>query len=256
MTTETTTPTPTPKLTNAVLIGKLSWFAHHLILLAVAAGLVFGAVYFVENLISKRDDATASKYAAILATQTAQTQAVEKQLATDEANWTQVEQTLLAQNAQLSKSIANENAVVAKQRQTDATLTAQQTADRLSQQVKAAPGEITANGNSVIADLPIARSIVSNLDLLVGTQSELADTQTQLKNETTVAANAQSDVAAQANVIVGLKATNADEIKACSAQVTAIKASARKGGLKWFLRGFVTGLVTGIIGKRLAVGTW
>jgi hypothetical protein len=241
-----------PHFTNAVLIKDLSWFTHHIILLAIAAGLVFGAVYFVENLISKHDVANAAVTAKILATQEEQTKAIQTQLTTDESHWTQIEQTLLAQNAQLTKTIENEHVQIEKQRTVDATLTAQEAATRLAQQTQAKSGEVVAQGDNIVLDLPITRSIVSDLDLLVGTQAELQNTQTQLKNETTIAGNDQTNINEQAALITSLKTQNADQIKSCSAQIAVVKAKDRKSKIKWFF----SGVIVGFIGKRLALGSW
>lgn len=236
----------------SVITKDWDWLKTHILLLAVTGIFVVGSVYGVESLIARHDAASAAKYSVLLATQIQQTQAVEKQLATDEAHWTQVEQTLLNQNAQLSKTIVTENKQVENQRKADATLNAQQAAERLTQQTKAASGEVVASGDNVVVDLPITRSIVSDLDLLVGTQDTLKATQTQLVNETTIADNAKSDAAAKNTLITNLKAQNDAQVKSCDARIALVKAQARKGKLKWF----VSGVVVGFIGKRLLLGRW
>lgn len=236
----------------SVITKDWDWLKTHILLLAVTGIFVVGSVYGVESLIARHDAASTAKYSVLLDTQIQQTQAVEKQLATDEAHWTQVEQTLLNQNAQLSKTIVTENKQVENQRKADATLNAQQAAERLTQQTKAASGEVVASGDNVVVDLPITRSIVSDLDLLVGTQDTLKATQTQLVNETTIADNAKSDAAAKNTLIMNLKAQNDAQVKSCDARVALVKAQARKGKLKWF----VSGVVVGFIGKRLLLGRW
>lgn len=239
-------------LTNAVLIRDWSWITHHLILLAVSAVMAVGAVYLVESLIAKHDVANASATAQILATQVAQTKAMQAQWEVDQAQWAQTEKALLSQNSQLAKTIETDHAQVVKQRTIDATLTAQEAATRLAQQTAAKPGEVVAQGDAVLLDLPITRSVVSNLDLLAGTQSELINTQTQLSNETTVANNATENVAEQTKIITSLKAQNVDEINSCKAQIAVVKAKDRKSKIKWFF----SGVVVGFIGKRLALGSW
>jgi len=250
-----TTPTADTGIVAAVK-ADYSWIIHHLILLTITGVLVLGGIYGVESLVAKHDADTASKYTAVLAAQTQQNQSVEAQITAQEAHFQEIEKALLAQNAQLSKTIVEENASIAKQRQTDATLTAQQTADRISQQVKATPGEITASGNNVIADLPSARSIASNLDLLSGVQSDLVSTQTQLVNETTIDTNDKATIGQQTTLIAGLKSENVDEVKSCSAQIAVIKSTARKNTIKTFLKGYVVGFVSGVLAKRLIFGKW
>ena len=237
MTTETT-PTPTP--VTSTLLKDWHWLTQHLVALAIVVGLAFGGVYFVENLIAKHDAQNSAQYATILALQTQQTQTLQKQLSTDEANWAQVEAQLLAQNAQLTKQITARNQVTAAQVQTDASLSAQDSATRIAAQTHASAGEVTAQGNDVILDLPITRVVVASLDQLPAVESDLADTTKQLANETTVAANAQSDVADAKKVIASQTTQLADADKSCKAQIAVVNAKARRGKLKAFFIGAAT----------------
>jgi hypothetical protein len=242
----TSTATPAvpaaPTTISGVIAKDWSWILSHLLALIVIGGMIVGSVYFVENLVSKHDQATANKYSAILAAQTTATQTLQKQLSTDEANWAQVEAQLLAQNAQLTQQISQRNIVVAAQVKTDATLSSQDAAARISSQTKASADEVTAQGNNVILDLPITRVITADLDLLPVAQENLAATQTQLANETTVATNAQSDAADSKKVIVAQQVQLSDADKACKAQIKTVKAQARKGKLKAFFIGLGIGL--------------
>lgn len=234
---------PTTPLSSK-LAQDWHWLTQHLIALVIVAGMAFGGVYFVENLISHHDEQTSQKYATILAAQTQQTQTLQKQLSTDEANWAQVEAQLLAQNAQLTKQITARNQAVAIQVQTDATLSATDAAARLTTQTHAAPGEVLASGNDVTIDLPITRAIVSDLDQLPVVQDDLADTKAQLVNETTVATNAQTDATDAKKVIAAQVIQLADADKSCKAQIAVVNANARKGKLKWFGIGWVAGFVS------------
>ena len=243
--TDTVTPAPTsvtkPATTVQSVIAKdWSWILSHLLALIVVGGLIIGGVYFVENLIAKHDAATSAKYAQILAAQTTATQTLQKQLSTDEASWAQVEAQLLAQNAQLTKQITARNQVTAAQVQTDASLSAQDSATRIAAQTHASAGEVTAQGNDVTLDLPITRVVVASLDQLPAVESDLADTTKQLANETTVAANAQSDVADAKKVIASQTTQLADADKSCKAQIAVVNAKARRGKLKAFFIGAAT----------------
>lgn len=246
-TTAATTPVPQPTTISGVIAKDWSWLLSHLLALVIVGALVVGGIYFVESKIAAHDEATANKYSQILATQTAQTQTLQKQLVTDEANWAQVESQLLAQNAQLTQQISQRNQVVATQVKTDATLSAQDSANRITQQTKAAVGEVTANGNNVILDLPITRTVVADLDELPVAQQDLADTTRQLANETTVATNAQADATDAKKVIVSQTAQLADADKSCKAQIAVVNAKARRSKIKSFLFGaaMVLGLWAG-----------
>lgn len=245
MTTETTSPI------TSTLAKDYAWVIHHLLSLAIVGVLVIGGVYGTESLIAKHDVQNSAKYEAILATQTQQTQTLQKQLSTDEANWAQVEAQLLAQNAQLTKQITARNQAVAIQVQTDATLSATDAAARLTTQTHAAPGEVLASGNDVTIDLPITRAIVSDLDQLPVVQADLTDTKTQLANETVVATNAQTDAIDAKKVIAAQVTQMADADKACKADIATVKAQARKSKWKYLLFGgaIVEGVKLYLTGK-------
>ena len=217
------------------------WLKTHAILLVLVVGLAIGAFNFLQTAIQKHDLAEEAKYNSLLSTQAAQTTAMQQQLTAEEAHWTQVEQTLLAQNASLAKTIATRNVNTQALVKTDATLDTQQTAARISTQTKAQAGEVTAQAGGVLLDLPVARDITADLDTLAGTQADLTNTETQLKNETDIADNQRAQLGQQTTVITGLQAQNVEQVKACAAEVGALKAEARKSKVKAFFKGLAVG---------------
>jgi hypothetical protein len=231
-----------PTIVTSVIAKDWAWLTSHLLALIVVGGLIVGGVLGVEKLVQDHDVANATKYTTLLAQQTQQTQALQKQLQADEAQSAQIEAQLLAQNAQLTKQISARNIAVAAQVKTDATLSTQQAAARLAQQTNASAGEVTASDASVTLDLPITRAVVSDLDELPVVTANLADTTTKLNNETTVATNAQSDLSAADKVITAQTAQMADATKACNAQIAVVKAKARRSKIKSFLVGLGVGL--------------
>jgi hypothetical protein len=235
--TETTSTTSTATTISGVIGKDWSWVLSHLLALIVVGGLIIGGVYGVESLIARHDSATASKYSAILAAQTTATQILQKQLQADEEQSAQIEAQLLAQNSQLAQQISARNQAAATQVKTDATLSAADSANRITVQTKAGPGEVTAQGNDVVLDLPITRAVVADLDELPVVEANLTDTQKQLANETTVATNAQSDVADAKKVIAAQVTQMADADKACKAQITTLKSQNRKNTWKHLLLG-------------------
>jgi hypothetical protein len=210
--------TPTDTSVATVITNDLSWVKHHLILAAFVVVIAFFGVYAVESLISSHDSKNDAKWQAILAAQTAQfTEENKKRDAENAASRAEI--------LQIAQSIASRNTQVAQQVKTDATLSAQEAAQRLAQQTKAQPGEVVAQGNNLLVDLPISRGIVTSLDLLPAAQANLTDTQKQLAAQTQISTNLQSDVS-------GLRTLNQDQQKACTAQVAAVKAQARKSKTK------------------------
>jgi hypothetical protein len=223
----------TPEDITSKVATDLAWARHHLFLLAAVSILVFAGVFGVESLLAKHDAQKDAQWKAVVA-------ADQQRLATDEANWAQQFQALTAQNTQLLSAIQTRDAALVVQQKKDATLSANEAAQRLSEQTKAAPGEVTAQGNNLLVDLPISRQIVTSLDQLPVLVANLADMKTQLANETTIANNAQADATAQ-------KKINTDQVEACKAQVADVKAQARKSKTK--IGGIMFTL--GIIAARL-----
>jgi uncharacterized phage infection (PIP) family protein YhgE len=235
--------TPAAPLSNSGFAKDWTWLNQHLILLAIVALIIFGGVYGVESIIAKHDATRAAQDSAILAQQTATTKALADQLQSDESQWSKVQAQLLAQNTQLSQAIAARNQQIATLVKTDATLSAEQAASKISIDLQAEPGEVTPSGNSVALDLPVARRVVSSLDQLPVVEANLTDTQKQLANETTVATNAQTDAKQSQQVIASQQTQIADQTKACNAQIAALKSQNRKSKIKSFLLGAATALV-------------
>lgn len=237
------TPTAPASLSNSGLAADWKWLTQHLILLVIVAGLVIGSVYGVESIISSHDAARAAQDSAILAQQTATTKALQQQLQSDEAQWSQVQLQLVAQNTALAKEIDSRNQQIAQLVKTDATLSAEEAASKISTDLQAEPGEVTASGNNVSLDLPSARRVTSSLDELPVVQANLSDTQKQLTNETAVATNAQADAAQEKGVIASQTIQLADSTKACNEQISTLKAQNRKSKIKSFLLGAATVLM-------------
>lgn len=246
MITEITPPVSTNAKPATPSASTFTWLIHHVTLLLVVVGLGVGLFYFVENIVQKHDLAQEEKYNSLLTTQAQQTQTLQKQLTIDEQNWTAIQTQLLKQNSALEQKILNQNQVTQKQVQNDATLDAQQTAARISQQTNAKQNEITAADNTIILDLPIGRVVTSDLDLLSGAQADLAATKKELDNETQIVNNDSQQSAKQNQVIAGLQAQNVEQVKACAAETGALKAKMHKNGVKRFFQGVGVGLGTGI----------
>ena len=237
---------------NSTLRTDLRWIGTHLLLLSIVIGLAFGAVYKFEGLLEKHDLATEAKYNSLLAAQAQQNQTIESQLTAQEQHYEQIEATLLAQNASVTKTIATQNQQTQSQVNNDATLDAQQAAARISQQTSATSGQVVAQNSTVVLALPIARDITADLDMLVGVQANLADTQEQLRNETQIATDSQATVTQQTVVIAGLNKQNTEEVAACTAEVAAINKKNRRSKIKSFFigAGTVAAIVVGAIVKH------
>lgn len=213
----------------------VAWIRNHVILLLLAAGLSFGAVYFVDNLMAKHASENDKKWQVILGAQELQTQAVQSQLTQDETKWAAVNVQLMNANQKLSAAITSRDAALAAQVKVDATLSATQTAAKLGG---------TANGEDITLPLDTGRGIAISLDTLAGTQQDLADTKTKLTNETTIAEDLQSNLDEQEKLISAMKTQATDAVQSCKATVAAVKAEARKSKLRWLGMGWILGMLS------------
>lgn len=254
----TTPVTSVPPTITQTLEKDYTWVKAHIAALLVTfvliGGTAVGSVYGVESLIAKHDLATEQRYNSALAGEVANTKAAQDALATTIASFNTQLQALQAQNVQLTQSIAARNAQTKKQVKIDATLDAQETAQRLSTQTSASAGQVQVapNGSDITIALPIARDITADLDTLQTSQANLVDTQKELDNTNQLFTSSQQVVAAQKTTIDSLTAQNAGQVKACAEEVKTAKAVARKSKAHWFVRGFVVGFVTGIFAGHAA----
>jgi hypothetical protein len=212
------------------ITNDLVWLKTHVILLIIVIVLTFGGVYGVESIIAKHD---ASNAAALNAIQKSLTD----KLNADEKRWddqNSAQQTLITN---LSNAITQRDKTLADVIQKDATLTATQSATKIADATKAKAGEVTSSGDTVTVDLPIARTITTNLDQLPVLQQDLVDTKQQLASETIIADNRQE-------LIDEMKKNEVAADNTCKANISNVKAQARKSKLKFFALGYLLGIVS------------
>ena len=156
----------TPSIFPTSLLNDWKWLTTHLILVGVLILVLLGGVYEVNAIIERHDAARSTADAKVLAQVVQQTASLQSALDADQkasavrdAAATATINTLLSQaaarDAQLKQTLA-----------ANATLTAVQAAQKLTVQTGSAPGQITAAGNTVVADLPTAIKFVNAFDEL------------------------------------------------------------------------------------------
>ncbi len=239
-----------PTVTDSTIIATVkkdwTWLTSHIILLIIVVGLMVGAVYFVDSIVARHDAENSSKYSAILAEQVTQTKNLQNQLTADEAASAQRDVQYQAIISSLAQNIQKRDANAKKQQTTDAGLDVAGTASRLAEQTEATSGEITTSGNNVVLDLPIARRVVVDLDALPAAKADLDDAQKQLEAQNVLTADAIKDASDAKKVIAAQTLTLADSTKSCNAQISTLKANARKSKIKIFFVGFVSGFISGV----------
>jgi chromosome segregation ATPase len=211
----------------------------------VLAGLLWGGVYGVESIIANHDAKTEAKYSQILATQTTLTQAIEAKLAADEVGWAQQNAALKDANDNLASSMAARdqqiNSLIAKIGQMNPP---QLQADI---QPKLRKGQATALPDGVKLDTPAAQDVDAQITEGANAKADLAATQSQLANQTAIAANATQDAKETHTALTAEQDKNAAQVKSCDATIASVKADARKSKAKWFLIGYVSGFLTRVL---------
>lgn len=238
----------------------ITWIKGHAIvaLLAVAliAGSIIGGVSLFERLIEAHDARGAAAQQAKEGVDTATTAALMAQLAQDrvaniarDTAQTALIQTLIAQMAQ-------QRAQTAKQIITDGTLDANSAAARIVAQTKAAPSQVTVNGNTVAMDLPLTRIVVADLDQLPQALSDVQNFQAQLAAQLILTRDAKTELgvanqlveADKLELIATVKADNAACVVTTNNAVDKRAAKDRKHGFWLALLGTIAG---GFIGHSL-----
>lgn len=227
----------TPDTPGTIIVKDLAWIKAHLILLAAVVLLSGGIVYSIETLIAKHDAAREAKDQQIENLIIAQTTDLKARLAQDEqasavrdAQYNQIITTL-------SGTIAKQSAQLQKQIAVNATLTAAQTAQAISQKTGANPGEVTAVGDNVTMVLPVARTINTDLDKLSTTQLQLDETQKQLTAQNGLTTDALLDYVNAKKVIASQDSQLKAADKVCTDKIDTLKAKNRKTNLKYMLAG-------------------
>ena len=234
-----------PIVTNAETTVKkeLSWIAHHLILMGIFIVTLFLGVYSVETLIEKHDEKKAQQANIALQVVVDQVKKLEEHQAQNDAAVAQREAARDALIQSLVATIAKRDAALDQQIKKNATLTAQQAAARLSDQYKTQSGEIIASGDTIIADLPLARSFVNTFDQLSACSANYLDIQKQLVTEQARTADLKTQISDRDSTIAGKNDELSKQKTKYEADIVVLKAQARKSKLKWFGAGVVVGFV-------------
>ncbi len=233
---------------------ELSWIQKHERILIVALVLLTGAWLGTSwiDYAAKNADA----HAVAIAQQLQDQKAANVQLATTTHNAAAIYQdtisALTQQNSQLAAAVATRNAALGKQQTADKALPLSGLALRWASIAGVPPSDITASATGIAITDSGARQTVLELEKVPVLTANLAD-------ETVTAGNRQTQINKANDLIdhlgiqvTGLQTQIVDQDKACKAEVTAVKADARKGKVRWFKAGVVVGFVAGLFaGKKL-----
>ena len=235
-----TEPIPTPSIFN--FTADWTFILQHIILLLIAAGLIFGSVYGVESLLSKHDAAVESKYTQILATQTAQTLSLEKQVSTDESNWSQQQAQVVAQLQTDQKTMANKDAQITAIIGKINTYQPPQIVADLQPKLHAGIATILTDG--IKLDTAAARDVDTQITQGTAAEADLVTTKTDLNSEIDLNSKVKQGITDVNNALTAEQKKNADQVQSCNNQITTLKHEAIKGKIKWFFIGYVSGFIS------------
>jgi hypothetical protein len=208
--------------------------------LAVTGALVLGSVYGIENIIGKVRAADDAKSTQQLAAVQASQASLETRIEQNEAAEAVRDAAYQATITKLAASLTARDTQAAKDKQTAATLSAADTASAITVRTNAGPGEVAANGNTVVMDLPISRQVNIDLIALTQAQGDLKDTKGQLSATAAQLGDCRADVADLKADKAAAAATLAAQIKKDNDDLQVEKNKGTKKGIKGFLLGVVT----------------
>ena len=238
----------TPSILPTSLLNDWRWLTTHLLLVGVMILVLLGGVFEVNSIIEKHDAARESADAKVLAQVVQQTTSLQAALDADQkagaARDAAAQTTINALLAQISSRDAQLKKTIAQ----NATLTAAQAAQKLTLQTGAAPGQITATGNTVVADLPTAIKFVNAFDQLAVAQGDLAAKQGVIDATNVKLADANKSLGDANSLVASQKEEIKGAAKVCEDQKATLKATERKHSA--FL-GFITFIAGLALGHRI-----
>ena len=232
------------KIENDIAWLKLHVITAILATILIAGGIISG-IYLFEGLVEKHDArvAAAQQQAEGIntATQAALLAQLQKMQADSELRDTQAQATIQTLVQQLTANRAQ----AAQQAKNDATLDARSAADRLINQTKASPTDVTVSNDIVSLSLPLTRKVVTDEDVLAEDQLEIPNLQGQVTAQSTLATDAKDQLFVAQKTIAADKDELVSTIKAddaaCKVQVDQQAAKGRKRNIWLTILGFVGG---------------
>lgn len=218
--------------------------------LGVVGLLVLGAVLGVEHIIGNVRAAADARDTQTLVSIAAMQKATMDRLAASDAASAQRDAAYQKTIQNVVTQLAARDAQSKKDQAQAQTLNAIDTAAAIANRTNAAPGEITAVGDTVVMDLPMSRHINGQLILLIQVQGDLTDTQTQLAATSgqlsdcrTTVTNQKSVIASDAEVLTATKKKAAEDL-------STVQNKTKKAGIKGFFVG-VASVLLALVGHAL-----
>jgi hypothetical protein len=225
-----------------------SWLLDHerLIIVLVAAAVIWLGYVKVTNAIAAHDDAQL-KQAQIVANQQAQQNAaLAAQVQQDKQQLQALTDKVTAQNAALVAANTQLATALAKQQKTDAQLPPPELAQRWAQITPNMPagGVTLSTDNTMHVTQAAAVDTVQQLEKVPVLQQQLDNETTQKNNDDLLIGQQNKNIFDLNGQITGLNKTVVDNNKVCQDTIADVKAKAAKSKRRWFIIGYVAGFLT------------
>lgn len=234
-----------------VVESKLSQYvkAHErlIIVALLSAVFIFGYTKTI-TLIADRDKL---KYQQTAATLTAQIEANKKADVVAQqtiAQYKALAEQLAAQNATLTAARSQRAVVTQKQQEVDKTLPPSALADRWTTLVNVDAANVKPSPEGYQVTQEAAVDTVTRLEMVPQLQEDLVGADKIIANDADQTRSLNGVVSALQLQVSGRDTQIADQTAACKAEVTSVKADARKSKWKWILAAFGAGLGLGLHG--------
>ncbi len=234
--------------------AELSWIQRHERILIVALVLLTGAFVGSRWIDYAAKSADANVVAVTQQLKDQKDVNVQSALQTQTATaiYQNTISALTQQNSQLANAVAARNGALSKQQASDKALPLSGLALRWASVAGVAPSELTASTTGITISDSGARQTVLELEKVPVLTANLNDATATVASQQDALAKGRDLIADYGTQVSGLHTQIMDQDKACKAEVTAVKADARKGKVRWFKAGVVVGFVAGLfVGKKL-----
>lgn len=233
----------TPVVVQTEVAKVEGWLKSHEKILIVAiiaiASMFLGGKYLDH--VADRDRANATQAAQVLTQQQTINQTLAAQVAIAQKNNQDLIIQLSQQNAILQTQQVQRQVVYTQQVTADKAMPLPDLGNRWAQLAKLNPGDITATTQGITVTPQGALQTTTMLEQLPVAQSNLDDVTKQRDNLNTELDSTKTVNSSLVTQVAGLQTAAVDQDKACKAEITSVKADARKGKLRSFLYGVGVG---------------
>ena len=222
----------------ATLSQDIVWVKSHVITLALTAVIVVGSVYGVLAIQSNARSESAQQQAAVVAAITASNASLQASTKQQVDTLVQANLALSNQVQQLTTALAKRQVIEVNIPKQNATLSAAEVATQLGG---------AAQGNDVVLPLSNAQSVLTAVQLVTLLQKDKSDLQATNGLLQTEVSNGVQALSLEKTAHKSDNDANAAIIKGDALNLSACKADARKGKMKWFFIGYVSGFLTRVL---------